>query len=279
MELERTQSDFAALGLGLCSVSYDSVEILREFAARRGITFPMLADPDSAIIRRFGLLNEDVQPGTREHGVCHPGIFLVDASGIVRERFVERHFYHRMTMPSILWRMGAAMAGDHSVVERAHVGVRTSAPQDAVHPGNRVTLSVNVVPHPGVHIYGPDVGGGYQGLAVTLDPQPWLTAYPAQYPPARELVLPWSDEVLTGYTEPVRVEIDVALGSRQELAALLEAGQGLTLTGTCALQACDDQVCWPREATKIEWRFDLITPDLTRVQEPLQHKAKGHGSA
>jgi hypothetical protein len=275
VELERTRNDLAALGLGLCSVSYDSVEILQAFAARRGITFPMLADPDSAIICRFGLLNEDARPGTREDGMCHPGIFLVDASGVVRERFVEPRFYHRVTMPSVLWRLGAATATEHSIVFREHVEVRASAPQTALHPGNRVTLLVDVRPRPGAHVYGPDVGGGYQGLAVRIDPQPWLTVHAAQYPAARMLTLPWTDEILTGYTAPVRIEIDVALGTRQELAGLLEAGQGLTLTGTCLLQACDDQVCWPPESIGIEWRFDLIPPDLARAPEELQHRAEG----
>ncbi len=130
------------------------------------------------------------------------------------------------------------------------------------------------IPHPGVHVYGPEVSGGYQGLIVSIDPQPWLTVYPARYPPARPLSLPWTDEILTGYTEPVRIEIDVALGTRQELAALLEAGQGLTLTGTCSPQACDDRVCLPPESISIQWRFDLILPDLARVPEPQQHKGK-----
>ncbi len=110
MELERTRSTLAALGLGLCSISYDSVEILREFAARRGVTFPLLADPDSTIIRRFGLFNEQAEVGSRYYGMAHPGIFLVDASGIVRDRFFEQRYYHRMTMPSVLWRLGAATA-------------------------------------------------------------------------------------------------------------------------------------------------------------------------
>lgn len=79
---------------------------------------------------------------------------------------------------------------------------------------------------------------------------------------------------LTGYTDHLRVEIDVALGTRQQLAAFLEAGQGLTLTGTCRLQACDDRVCWPPEAVPIEWRFDLIRPDLVKSPESLQHKAR-----
>ncbi len=272
--MERTRSDLAALGLGLCSVSYDSVEILRDFAARRGITFPLLADPDSVIIRRFGLFNEQVEPTSRDYGIPHPGILLVDASGVVRERFFEEKFYHRMTMPAVLSRLGMAMAVERASVDREHVRIRVRATQSSVHPGNRFTLFVSLIPRPGVHVYGPDVTGGSQCLAVTIESQPHLTVYSPTYPEARRLTLPWTDEVLTGYTEPVEVAIDVALGTRQELAPLLEAGQGMTIGGTVALQACDDRVCWAPETVRVEWHFDLIAPDLVRAPESLQHKAK-----
>jgi WD40 repeat protein len=68
------------------------------------------------------------------------------------------------------------------------VRVRASAPQRAVHPGNRVTLIVDVLPSQNVHLYGPEVRGGYHGLAVAIDPQPWLTVYSARYPPAQRLI-------------------------------------------------------------------------------------------
>jgi hypothetical protein len=72
----------------------------------------------------------------------------------------------------------------------------------------------------------------------------------------------------------VRVAIDVVLGTRQELAAVLEAGQGVTVAGTVRLQACDDRVCWAPEAIPVRWHFDPRPPDLDRSPEPLQHKAK-----
>ena len=55
MELAKHAGRLRARGYGICSISYDTVDVLREFANRRGITYPMLSDPDSAIIRAFGL--------------------------------------------------------------------------------------------------------------------------------------------------------------------------------------------------------------------------------
>jgi hypothetical protein len=255
-------------------VSYDSVEILRAFAARRGIGFPMLADPDSTIIRRFGVLSEEAQAGSREEGMAHPALLLVDADGVVRARFEEERYYHRMTTPAVLAAMGAAAAAEVARGAPADVEVRASATDRAVHPGNRFTLYVDVRLPPGVHVYAPGVGGGYQGLAVRIDPLPFLTVYPPRYPPAEPLALPWTDEVLAGYTGAVRVAIDVALGTRQEMAAVLEAGAGLELGGAVAFQACDDRVCRAPQTIRVTWHLDLIPPDLVRVPEAIQHRPR-----
>ncbi len=274
MELERSLKTITAQGYGLCAISYDSVEILRDFAQRRGITYPLLSDPESSIIRRFGLFNEQVAPESRDYGIPHPGIFLVDAGGVVRERFFEEKYWNRITMPAVFWRLGLDMAAPAAAAEREHLRVQTAASDTAVNPGSRFTLFVDVEPLPGVHIYGPAIGGGYQDLAVEIDPLPYLRAHEPDYPPASRLSLPWTHEVLTGYTRPIRVAVDVALGTRIELAPVYEAGRGLRLSGALRVQACDNRVCWAPEAVPLAWNIELLLPDLERVPEALQHKPK-----
>lgn len=273
MELERNLKAITAAGYGLCSISYDSVEILRDFAQRRDITFPMLADPDSAIIRGFGLFNEDVKTNSRDYGIPHPGILLADADGIVRGRFFEEKYWNRMTMPSVFWRLGLDRIVAAGTAEREHLRVRTGASDTAAYPGNRLTLVVDVEPLPGVHVYGPEVGG-YQGLEVHIDPLPYLRVHEPIYPLPTPLRLAWTDEDLAGYARPVRVTVDVSLGTRIELAPVYEAAQGLHLSGELRLQACDDRVCWPPEAIPLTWILDLRPPDLDRAPEAIQHKPR-----
>ena len=275
MELERNLATITAQGYGLCSITYDSVEILRDFAQRRGITFPLLSDPDSMIIRRFGLFNEQAKPESREYGMAHPGIFQVDADGMIQERFFEEKYWNRLTTPSVFWRLGLDPATSRRSIDREHLRVRTAASDAAVSPGNRFALFVDVDPAPGVHVYGPEVGGGYQGLTLTVEPPPHVLLHDPVYPPAMPLRLPWTPDVLAAYTWPIRLVVEVSLGTRLELAPILEAGQGLRIPGTLRLQACDNRMCWPPEAIALEWQIGLLPPDLDRVPECLQHKAKG----
>ena len=64
MELESKLAEFRKLGLGVAAISYDSPDILKSFATRRGITFPLLSDEGSKVIRSFGILNAEVPAST-----------------------------------------------------------------------------------------------------------------------------------------------------------------------------------------------------------------------
>ena len=198
----------------------------------------------------------------------------MDAGGVIQERFFEEKYWNRLTTPSVFWRLGLDLASRRGSAEREHLHVRTAASDASVSPGNRFTLFVDIEPRPGVHVYGPEVGGGYQGLTLAIDLPDHVHPHEPIYPPAARLHLPWTNEVLTGYTRPIRVAVDISLGTRLELAPVIEAGRGLRITGTLRLQSCDNRACWAPEAIPLVWNIELRPPDLERVPEPLQHKAK-----
>jgi len=52
VELQGRVAELRSKGIGLATISYDSREVLADFAKRQGITFPMLSDVGSATIRR-----------------------------------------------------------------------------------------------------------------------------------------------------------------------------------------------------------------------------------
>ncbi|MGQ0550914.1 MAG: protein-disulfide reductase DsbD domain-containing protein, partial [Armatimonadota bacterium] len=160
-----------------------------------------------------------------------------------------------------------------ATAEDAHLRIRAAASDTAVNPGNRFTLAVDIEPLQGAHIYAPDVRG-YQGLEVHIDPLPYMQVHEPVYPLPTYLRLPWTDESLSGHTGPVRVTVDVSLSTRIDLAPVIEAGQGLNLTGWVRAQVCDERVCWPPETVSLNWHLDLRPPDLDRVPDALQHTAK-----
>ncbi len=83
------------------ALSYDTPDQLRLFSARHQIQFPLLSDPDSKIIREFGLLNTSYATDSRYYGVPYPGIFLITAEGKIRAKFAEENYRNRPVLTDL----------------------------------------------------------------------------------------------------------------------------------------------------------------------------------
>lgn len=263
--------------MGVCTVSYDSVEVLAYFAARKRVTVPMLSDPKSEIIRRFGVFNDAIpESDARQYGIPHPGTFHIDERGIIRGKFFEEKYMQRLTMATILTRaFGVSPAAQAANVQADHVAITTMATEDRVRPGNRFALIVDVAMAPGVHVYAPGAERyGYYPLALAIELPVASTVYPAQLPKAEIMEFPSLGESVPVYTRTVRIVSDVVLGSRQELAEALAAGR-FAIRGRVAVQACDAAACYAPQEIPVTWEMVLEPMDTERAPEGLRRETAG----
>lgn len=263
MELQRQHDDLTRQGISLVAVSYDPPETLKKFADSRGITFPMISDQGSAIIKRYGLLNETQDPKTRFYGVPHPGTFMLDTAGRVTSRFFEDAYQERSTVASILAREGMAAPGAPAAVRTVtpHLTVTASISDGEVAPGKRITLLFDVAPGRDMHVYAPGKHD-YQVIAVTFNEQPWLKVQPTSYPPSEIHDFKELNEKVEVYSKPFRLTQDVTILATAEMQKLLAGMSTVTLSGTLDYQACDESVCYnPR---KVPFSFTLKVDPLDR---------------
>jgi peroxiredoxin len=74
----------------------------------RVLDFPLLSDPDHAVIARYGLLNQ-FDPEARP--IPHPTTFVIDRSGVVRWKFIEINYRIRPTNEDILAALADVQGG------------------------------------------------------------------------------------------------------------------------------------------------------------------------
>ena len=139
MELQGRLEELQSAGIGIAAISYDSEETLAAFAERRGITFPLLSDHDSASIKQYGILNTVVAEGLGPNGndpavvadihkyvaasvfdspqlrqmingTPFPGTFVLDANGRVTARFFEEFYRERVTTSNVMLRSGIGLS-------------------------------------------------------------------------------------------------------------------------------------------------------------------------
>ena len=84
----------------LVGISYDSVESLKRFAAKRSVTFPLLSDAGSKTIDAYGIRNK-AATGKGE-GIPHPGTFILNQKGVVTAKLSEETYRQRHPVPDLI---------------------------------------------------------------------------------------------------------------------------------------------------------------------------------
>lgn len=256
MELEGRVGELKKQGLGLAAISYDQPETLKAFSDARRITFPLLSDKASAIIRRFGLLNTTVEAGSPMSGIPFPGTFIVDRKGIVRQRHFEQAYQERNTAASILVRQGATPFGPSVTAETPHLMMTAALSDEQVAPGERLTIVFDIAPRRGMHVYAPGKHP-YQVVAVRFDAQPWLRAHQVTYPVSEIYNFKPLNERVEVYQQPFRLVQDVTILGSREAEKLIAAQSSIVLSATLEYQACDDKVCYAPQRVPLKWTLPL----------------------
>jgi hypothetical protein len=256
VELQGQYEALTSRGIGLAAVSYDAPEILEAFSRARGITFPLIADKGSAIIKRFGLFNTTVQPDSRTYGIPFPGTLMLDRKGIVRARYFEDAYQERNTVASILVRKGVAPLGPMISANTAHLTVMAALSDNQAAPGKRLSIAIDVQPQRGIHVYAPGKHS-YQVISFALDPQPWLRLQPVQYPGSEIYHFKPLDERVNVYMKPFRLVQDLTILATPEAQKLLAKETSVTISGRLQYQACDDKVCYQPASIPMKWTLPL----------------------
>ena len=242
------------------------------FAERKGLHYPVLSDPDSAIIRAFGILNDNFPKDHQFYGVPFPGMYLLDQNGVVKAKYFEDDHRERYTAASVLVREFGEGGESKAVVDTPHLRLTYSASDTHLSPGGTAELILDIDLKPGMHIYAPGVTGGY----IPIDWQAgglkgWM-AGPAQYPKARMLRLEAIHETVPVYAGQVRLLRDLTVGQEQEFAPLLGPDRTLAVEGAFRYQACDAKECYPPRSVPHKWSFHMDKLDSQLAPAELQRK-------
>lgn len=94
VQLQSSLKEIEATGGQVVAISYDSTAILKRFAEKSAITYPLLSDAGSKTIVAYGIRNKEAP--ARWNGIPYPGTFVIGRDGVIRaklflEGYKERH--------------------------------------------------------------------------------------------------------------------------------------------------------------------------------------------
>jgi hypothetical protein len=269
--LQSAKTRFDKQGITLAAISYDSEAILKYFADRQHIDFPLLADADSKVIRDYHVLNTEALGQFR--GMARPGYFFIDSTGIIRERFFEAKYRQRLSGNNVIAKLFPELGEEVvSTIQAPHLEVAVQQSDRTGVPGSLITLVTEVRLPPETHVYAPGTRG-YKPIELVIQPAPNLKFRPAVYPDSKILFMPAIQERVPVFEGNFRIRQDVTVSSAAEFSSSLgTAGKTLTIHGTLHYQACDNKTCYLPNTVPVEWQLHVLPLDRQRAPEEIRHK-------
>lgn len=254
-------------GVALFAVSYDPVDTLEAFAAKHGITYPLLSDAGSATIRRLGMLDEDLERHHAEfgivtrdeqRGVAYPAVFLIDRDGVVVKKRFHKNYRIRDTgagLVAAVLGIPAAARGAEATARDGVVRARLSFDSPDYRPYQQLQMTAEVTIKPGWHVYAAPVPEGYTALSLEVMPVSGLEVGPVAWPKPRQFRLEGLDEQFLVHEGTLRVTAPVTFA--------FAPGSGTQIVrAAIRFQACSATECLPPE----EMRFELAMPEMPRAE-------------
>lgn len=229
----------------------------------------MVADPDSSVIEDFGLRNPNTQPGSRVYGMAFPGVYIVDANGVVQEKFFNMSHRQRLTVDSVLMSVyGVGEAGGQRLEADVPRQFQLTAypTEDTLQPGNRFVLVAEFDMAEKAHLYAP--GSDYRAVDLKIDDNPYFEAGELILPEAEIMHLEVIDESVPVYHGKVRITREVALSPHFE-------GDTLDISATLDYQTCDDEFCYEPSSMPLTFSLAVTPHDRERAPEGVRHEGSG----
>jgi peroxiredoxin len=271
IQLQSAKARFEEQGLKLAGISYDSEAILKFFADRRKIEFPLLSDPDSSVIRAYDVLNSE---GIGQNkGMARPGYFFIDTKGVIREKFFEAKYRERLTGNTVLAKLFPELGEEvTATVEAPHLQLTVGQSDRAAVPGNLVTLTADVRLPPNVHVYSPGTQG-YKPIKLVMDPLPEFEFRAASYPRSKILYLPAIKESVPVFEGAFRIRQELKVNSMADFSNSLGTdGKMVAIKAHLEYQACDSKICFLPATIPVEWQLQVLPLDRQRAPEDIRHK-------
>lgn len=249
-------ADFDAAGIAVYALSYDEKDALEDFRDAHGITYTLLSDPDSDIIRSFGILNTLIDPADHPwFGIPYPGTYIVDAEGAIQNKFFDNNLAVRAGPEQLL---RAAQGGsleapdpiDESEVEDVQVSVAVDG--GSLAPMVQRDLVVRFSVPAGRHVYAEPAPLGSVAVTLELDENERLVQRPMIRPTGEPHTLAGTGESFLVHHGDFELRLPLTTNSMfdRDSAEIL-------VSGVLRWQSCDDEVCDVPSSQRFEFSLPV----------------------
>jgi DsbC/DsbD-like thiol-disulfide interchange protein len=226
-------------------ISYDSIEDLKSFSEKHQISYPLLSDVGSKVIKKYGILNTN-----DDSGIPNPGIYIIDKNLKVLSKQFEKPYTARPTAESVL-----AIHLKEEIQSNIHQ-FRTSYMTGSIaisdtlaYTGQVLAITIKFKLDENWHIYGKPIPDGYIPLTIDFEPNPNISLDSFEFPNTTKITLESINETFSILPGEFTLKSFLRIDKRPQFGSYL-------LNISIKFQACDNKICMPPE--EIKFQFPLI---------------------
>lgn len=233
----------------------------------------MLSDVDSEVIKRYGILNDGIQPGEGFlYGIPFPGSFVTNSDGVVVAKFFHDS-YKKRDSPELM--IGAALGqtvlsdeGPRATSNDAEVNLTVAlhGGKGKIRLGMRREIVARFELSDGLHLYGEPVPEGMVPTRVKVSGPPGLVVEDTQAPPTTPLRLLSLDAELSVWSGVVDLRVPIYATSELTSDTRSIEGETIDIDVEVQYQACNDTECLLPRTKKFSLTATLDVIDVPGVK-------------
>jgi len=257
-------SAFDAAGVKVYALSYDEQAALLDYQRDHAVTFRLLSDPNSEVIRDFGILNTLIDE--HDHpwfGIPFPGTYLLDSSGTITHKFFENNLAVRVGPEQLLTALRGELDLEALPVSSTQDDQQTEV--EIFFAGENLALSVQrdlvarfSVPA-GRHLYASPAPEGSVAVSIELDDHPSLVQRDVQVAEGEQHALAGTSETFLVHHDDVTLRLPITINGPV-------AGESVKLSGSVRWQTCDDTLCDVPQTQRFEIDVPVVNPAAASIR-------------
>ena len=234
---------------------------MERYAARHGITYPLLSDSGSRVIREFGILNTHIPEDHDWFGLPYPGTYMLDAEGRVFDKSFFADHCERGSANDFLQESYCVEDPERGEVHTRgtpHLTATAYLASPTVRRSQRTALTVEVDLAEGMHVYGRPLPEGYIPIELSVDGGEALELLDVEYPRAGQVSFEVIGESLPAYEGSLVIKATCSGTGREEESALVHVG--------LHYQACDSSECYVPQTVNFDLPVRVLPHDWERIE-------------
>jgi len=209
-----------------------------------------LSDVGSEVIKKYGILNTNLDSTSKGFGIPNPGIYIIDKNLRVLSKQFEKSYAARPSAESVLVNHLDKEIKFHVHQFKTSYLTGSIAVSDTIaYPGQVLSFMVKFTLKEGFHIYGKPIRDGYIPLTITLKSNPNFSLDSLQFPDTKKITLESINETFNILPKEFTLASFLRISKKPQLGSYF-------LNITIKFQACNNKLCMPPE--ELKYQFPII---------------------